>query len=160
MLGVTTTVTQADLPYLREAGRLGEYAVVFRVSRNQLGGGFGDQDKHPFAWGVLVYVDAKLGRVLAPGDWGANGTASIGSSAGSVIRASGTGGHATISNPWAPTRPAKRTKKRRRPLAPCQRAIYRRRARPVASMVPTDDDARSVNDGEGQHPARRWFSNG
>lgn len=64
-LGVTTTVTQADLPILREAGRLGEYAVVYRVSRNQLGGGFGDQDKHPFAWGVLVYVDAQLGRVFS-----------------------------------------------------------------------------------------------
>ena len=65
LLGVTTTVTQADLPYLREAGRLGEYAVVYRVSRNQLGGGFGDQDKHPFAWGVLVYVDAQLGRLYS-----------------------------------------------------------------------------------------------
>jgi len=62
-LGVVTTVTQADLPFLREAGRLGEYAVVYRVYRNQMGGGFGDQSKHPYAWGVLVYVDAQLGRV-------------------------------------------------------------------------------------------------
>ena len=55
LLGVTTTVTQADIPFLREAGRLGEYAVVYRVSRNQLGGGFGDQDKHPYAWGFRVH---------------------------------------------------------------------------------------------------------
>ena len=62
-LGVTTTVTQADLPFLREAGRLGEYAVVYRVARSQMGGGFGDQSKHPYAWGVLVYVDWQLARV-------------------------------------------------------------------------------------------------
>ena len=37
--------------------------MVFRVERCQLGGGFGDQDKHPFAWGVLVYVDGQLARV-------------------------------------------------------------------------------------------------
>ena len=64
-LGVSTTVTQADIPFLREAGRLGEYAVVYRVARNQLGGGFGDQDKHPYAWGVLVYVDTLVARVYS-----------------------------------------------------------------------------------------------
>ena len=62
-LGITTTVTQADIPFLREAGRLGEYAVVYRIARNQLGGGFGDQDKHPHAWGVLVYVDTLVARL-------------------------------------------------------------------------------------------------
>jgi hypothetical protein len=65
LLGVTTTVTQADIPFLREAGRLGEYAVVYRVARNQLGGGFGDQDKHPYAWGVIVYVDTLVARVYS-----------------------------------------------------------------------------------------------
>ncbi len=62
-LGVTTTVTQADLPLLRETLRLGEYPVVYRVHRQQQGGGFGDQDKHPYAWGVLVYVDGQLARI-------------------------------------------------------------------------------------------------
>ena len=62
-LGVQFAVTQADLPVLREAGRLGEYAVVYRVYRAQQGGGFGDQDAKPFAWGVLVYVDTMLARV-------------------------------------------------------------------------------------------------
>ncbi len=56
-------VTQADLPGLRTAGRLGEYPVVYRVHRRQLGGGFGDQAKHPFAWGVIVYVDGYLARI-------------------------------------------------------------------------------------------------
>ncbi len=37
--------------------------MVYRVRRFQQGGGFGDQDKHPLAWGVLVYVDAQLARV-------------------------------------------------------------------------------------------------
>jgi len=62
-LGVTTTVTQADLPLLRETLRLGEYPVVYRIHRQQQGGGFGDQDKHPYAWGVLVYVDGQLARI-------------------------------------------------------------------------------------------------
>jgi hypothetical protein len=62
-LGVTMTVTQADLPFLRESLRLGEFPVVYRVHRQQQGGGFGDQDKHPYAWGVLVYVDGQLARI-------------------------------------------------------------------------------------------------
>jgi len=62
-LGVTTTVTQADLAHLRQAVRLGEYPVVYRVHRQQQGGGFGDQSKHPYAWGVLVYVDGQLARL-------------------------------------------------------------------------------------------------
>jgi len=62
-LGVTTTVTQADLALLRQTLRLGEYPVVYRVHRQQQGGGFGDQDKHPYAWGVLVYVDGQLARI-------------------------------------------------------------------------------------------------
>jgi hypothetical protein len=64
-LGISTTVTQFDIPLLREAGRLGEYAVVYRIARNQQGGGFGDQDKHPYAWGVLVYVDTLVARVYS-----------------------------------------------------------------------------------------------
>ena len=62
-LGVQLAVTQADLAELRLAGRLGEYAVVYRVWRSQQGGGFGDQDSRPFAWGVLVYVDTMLARI-------------------------------------------------------------------------------------------------
>jgi hypothetical protein len=62
-LGIIGTVTQADLAPLRIAGRLGETALVFRVERVHQGGGYGDQDKHPLAWAVAVYVDSQLCRV-------------------------------------------------------------------------------------------------
>jgi len=72
-LGVTMSITQADIPFLRSAGRLGEYAVVYRAYRQQMGGGFGDQQKHPFAWGVLVYVDGQVARIYSarglPREW-------------------------------------------------------------------------------------------
>ncbi len=64
-LGVTMTITQADLSYLRALGSLGEYAVVYRVWREQAGGGFGDQEKNPHTWGVLVYVDGQLARIYS-----------------------------------------------------------------------------------------------
>ncbi len=72
-LGVTMTITQADIPFRREGGRLGEYAVVYRAYRQNLGGGFGDQTRHPFAWGVLVYVDGQVARIYSarglPREW-------------------------------------------------------------------------------------------
>lgn len=72
-MGVTGTVTQADIHHLRHAGRLGEFAVIYRVWRQHLGGGYGDQKKHPFAWGILVYVDGVLARVYSarglPREW-------------------------------------------------------------------------------------------
>jgi len=64
-LGVSMTITQAEIPLLRAAGRLGETAVVYRCHRTQAGGGFGDQARHPFAWGVLVYVDEALARIYS-----------------------------------------------------------------------------------------------
>lgn len=60
-----TTVTQADLPELYWAGRLGSYALVYRVARNQLGGGFGDQHKYPHTWAVVIYVDGLPARVIS-----------------------------------------------------------------------------------------------
>ena len=63
-LGITGSVTQADLAPLRDAARLGEYALVYRVHRLHQGGGYGDQDKHPMSWGVAVYVDSQLCRVF------------------------------------------------------------------------------------------------
>lgn len=70
LLGVTLTITQADLAALREAGRLGEFAVVYRVHRQQMGGGYGDKTKHPFAWGILVYVDGQLARIYSARGYG------------------------------------------------------------------------------------------
>lgn len=63
-LGISGSVTQADLAPLRIAGRLGEYALIYRVERLHQGGGYGDQDKHPMAWAVAVYVDSQLCRVF------------------------------------------------------------------------------------------------
>ena len=62
-LGITGSVTQADLAPLRDSARLGEFAVVYRVERMHQGGGYGDSDKHPLAWAVAVYVDSQLCRV-------------------------------------------------------------------------------------------------
>ncbi len=63
-LGITGSVTQADLAPLRDGGRLGEFAVVYRVERMHQGGGYGDQGTHPLAWAVAVYVDNQLCRVF------------------------------------------------------------------------------------------------
>ena len=63
-LGITGSVTQADLAPLRDAARLGEYALVYRVQRLHQGGGYGDQDKHPMSWAVAVYIDSQLCRVF------------------------------------------------------------------------------------------------
>ncbi|WP_417226810.1 hypothetical protein [Amphritea sp.] len=56
-LEIAGSVTQAELPGCREKGLLGDYAVAYRIFRNKQGGGFGDPDKHPYAWAAIVYVD-------------------------------------------------------------------------------------------------------
>lgn len=63
-LGITGSVTQADLAPLRDKALLGEFAVVYRIERQHQGGGYGDQGKHPLAWAVAVYVDNQLCRVF------------------------------------------------------------------------------------------------
>ncbi len=63
-LGIVGAVTQADLAPIRQAGRLGEYALVYRIERVHQGGGYGDQGKHPLAWAVAVYVDGQLCRLF------------------------------------------------------------------------------------------------
>jgi len=63
-LGIVGAVTQADLAPIRLAGRLGEYALIYRIERVHQGGGYGDQDKHPLAWAVAVYVDGQLCRLF------------------------------------------------------------------------------------------------
>ena len=62
-LEIAGTITQAELPIVHSQGRMGEYAVAYRIYRNKQGGGFGDPDKHPFSWAVLVYVDGLPLRV-------------------------------------------------------------------------------------------------
>ena len=63
-LGIVGSVSQADLAPIREGGRLGEYALIYRIERIHQGGGYGDQDKHPLAWAVAVYVDGQLFRIF------------------------------------------------------------------------------------------------
>ena len=60
---VGETVRQSDLPYLRQTYRLIGYPTVARVPRLQQGGGFGDQEGHPYAWAVFVQVDGLARRV-------------------------------------------------------------------------------------------------
>lgn len=56
-VNVNVSVRQADLEFLYRSHRLGDEVLVQRVERSQLGGGFGDQDKYPYAWAVVVTVD-------------------------------------------------------------------------------------------------------
>jgi adenine-specific DNA methylase len=70
ILGISGSVTQAELASLRYCGRLGEYAVVYRVPREQQSGGYGNQEKHPYAWAVAVYVDSQLLRIFAARGYG------------------------------------------------------------------------------------------
>ncbi len=63
-LGIVGAVTQADLAPIRQAGRLGESALIYRTERVHQGGGYGDQGKHPYAWAVAVYVDGQLCRLF------------------------------------------------------------------------------------------------
>jgi hypothetical protein len=63
-LGIVGAITQADLAPIRQAARLGDYALIYRIERVHQGGGYGDQNKHPLAWAVAVYVDGQLCRVF------------------------------------------------------------------------------------------------
>ncbi len=56
-LEIAGTITQAELPEMRSQGRLGDYAVAYRIFRNKRGGGFGNRSKRPYAWAALVYAD-------------------------------------------------------------------------------------------------------
>ena len=70
ILGISGSITQAELASLRYSGRLGDYAVVFRIPREQQNGGYGNQQKHPYAWAVAVYVDSHLLRIFAARGYG------------------------------------------------------------------------------------------
>ena len=56
-MGSDQGVRQADLLPLQRSYRLLGYPVVARVPRVHLGGGFGDQARHPNAWAVFVQID-------------------------------------------------------------------------------------------------------
>lgn len=64
-VNVNVTVRQSDLGGLSRTHRLGNRILVERVVRSQLGGGFGDQEKYPYAWAVIVYVDGGAAYVTS-----------------------------------------------------------------------------------------------
>lgn len=58
-----TTVTQAEIPALVAAMRVTAWPVVVRAPRERRGGGFGDQERHPHTWTVLLQVEGQWARV-------------------------------------------------------------------------------------------------
>jgi hypothetical protein len=70
---VEVKVRQGELPDLNRQDRLSEPIIVQRVERELEGGGFGDPERHPHAWGVFVMVDAALARLYSarnqPREW-------------------------------------------------------------------------------------------
>jgi hypothetical protein len=62
--GVHVSIKQSELGDYCQNDRTAGQVLVYRVSRSQLGGGFGDPDKHPYAWAVIVQVDGRPARVI------------------------------------------------------------------------------------------------
>lgn len=61
----TIAVTQAEIPGLLAAFRITAYPVIIRAERQQQGGGFGDQARHPFTWTVLLQIDGQWAQVTS-----------------------------------------------------------------------------------------------
>ena len=64
---------QQEVEALRAGYRLQGGPLVRWVPRATKGGGFGDPDAHPFAWGVWVMADGQWRRVVSarglPREW-------------------------------------------------------------------------------------------
>lgn len=56
-------IQQAEVKVLAEGHRLQGIPCVRWVPRETKGGGFGDPDAHPFAWGVWVMADGRWRRI-------------------------------------------------------------------------------------------------
>ncbi|MGI9315937.1 MAG: hypothetical protein ACR2QW_01285 [bacterium] len=63
-LGIVGAITQSDIAPMRGTGRIGDYALIYRIARMHQSGGYGDQERHPLAWAAAVYVDGQLYRVF------------------------------------------------------------------------------------------------
>ena len=59
----TVSLRQADIPALLAAYRITAYPVAVRTLRETLGGGFADQEKHPYTWTVYFLVDGQWAQV-------------------------------------------------------------------------------------------------
>lgn len=53
------TIRQSDIPALLASYRITGVPVIQRAERFTQGGGFGDHEKHPFTWRVLIPVDGQ-----------------------------------------------------------------------------------------------------
>jgi hypothetical protein len=64
-VNVEVAIRQSDLSALaRRPERVG-LPIVCRVRRQNLGGGFSDHERHPFAWSVIVPVDGVPARLIS-----------------------------------------------------------------------------------------------
>jgi hypothetical protein len=70
----TLAVTQAEIPGLVASYRITAYPLIKRAERQNRGGGFGDQSRHPFTWTVLLQLDGQWAQVestrSAVREWG------------------------------------------------------------------------------------------
>jgi len=70
---VDVQVQQKELADLDRQNRLQKPVMVQRVERALEGGGFGDVERHPHAWGVFVLVDGVPARLYSarnqPREW-------------------------------------------------------------------------------------------
>lgn len=71
--GVDVQVQQRELGELDREERTADPVLVQRVERELEGGGFGDPERHPHAWGVFVVVDGAPARLYSarnkPREW-------------------------------------------------------------------------------------------
>jgi hypothetical protein len=64
------SVKSTDIPELFSLWRIQNAAMVYRVKREYQNGGFGNPDKHPYAWAVALLVDGQWARVHNTRDQG------------------------------------------------------------------------------------------
>ena len=57
------SIKSTEIAALFQQWRIQDTAVVFKIVREQQGGGFGDPDKHPHVWAVALFVDGVATRV-------------------------------------------------------------------------------------------------
>lgn len=64
------SVKSTDIPGLFATWRIQNTATVYRTVREHQSGGFGNPDRHPYAWAVALVVDGLWARVHNTRDQG------------------------------------------------------------------------------------------
>lgn len=62
---ISLTLKSTELAALMAAWRVQHSAVVYRVKRENQGGGFGNTADHPYCWAVAVFYDGQLARIVS-----------------------------------------------------------------------------------------------